>query len=525
MTTSRATFLKQGTPELLLPARAILSAIALALCVTSCAPVSRPPVRTPPATAPVRFLLVNDVYLGDTLRDGSAGLARVAALRDSLARTGPITFMLAGDFLSPSLLSKWHRGIQMIQQFNSAKLDYATFGNHEFEIDRDTLIARIAESRFKWTSANCMAATGEPFPGVSRWDTTTINGVRIGIFGTTLIGDYRRYVKCTDPDSAASAAIRDLKRMGARMIVGLTHQTVKADSALLVREPDLNLILGGHEHDAHRILVGDRRLLKADANSRSAQLITLTARPGGWTQSDELITIDRRLALDASTAAIVRSWQDSLVKRLGKERVVASTSFPMDGRDAANRSRESALGSFVTDAIRMGTGADVAIMNAGTMRIDDVIPAGPITNYQLESIFLFPDETRIMTFPITGARVRTLLEKGVSDGTVGKGGYLQVSGLRYSWDPRNASGSRIVGHVTRLDGRPVEATDTIRLSFNVYPACEKGDGYDVPEAKAACEARRSAPRAVDLVMRHITSSGTGRIDPPSKERVTRIENR
>ncbi|MEO5579908.1 MAG: 5'-nucleotidase, partial [Gemmatimonadaceae bacterium] len=205
----------------------------------------------------------------------------------------------------------------------------------------------------------------------------------------------------------------------------------------------------------------------------------------------------------------------------GPERVIAETSFPLDGRDAANRVRESALGDIVTDAVRTGSGADAAIMNAGTMRIDDVIPAGPITNYQLESIFLFADETRIMTFPITGARLRTLLERGVAEGVVGKGGYLQVSGLKYAWDPALPSGSRIVGDVLRTDGRSIAATETIRLAFNAFPACEKGDGYDVPEAKSACDARSSAPRAVDLLMRYITSSSTGRIDVPRADRVTR----
>ena len=34
----------------------------------------------------------------------------------------------------------------MVEALNAAKLDYATFGNHEFELPRDTLIARIAES-------------------------------------------------------------------------------------------------------------------------------------------------------------------------------------------------------------------------------------------------------------------------------------------------------------------------------------------------------------------------------------------
>ncbi len=507
-----------------------VSALAIAACAPATSPVGAPPpapVSAPssgvvPAEPPLRFLLINDVYFGDTLRDGTAGLARVAALRDSLARTGPVTFVLAGDFMSPSLLSKWYSGEQMRTMLNAAKVDLVTFGNHEFELDRDTLIARIAGSRSKWTSANCMLADGAPFPGASRWDTSTISGVKVGVFGVTLVGDYRRYVKCSNPDSAAHAAIVALKVAGAQVVYGLTHQTLEADSALLAREPDLDFILGGHEHEFHRVLVGNKRLLKADANSRSAQLISLTHTATGWVQGDRLILIDKTLPFDPATQGVVRAWQDSLVKRLGPERVIATTTFALDGRDAANRSQESPLGDVVTDAIRLGTGADAAIMNAGTMRIDDVLPAGPLTNYQLESIFLFPDDTKIMTFPITGARLRTILERGVAEGVVGKGGYLQVSGLKYSWDRTKPSGSRIVGNILKSDGKVIGANETIRLSFNVYPACEGGDGYSVPEAKPACDARDSAPRAVDLVFKHITTTLGGRVSPPPAGRVNRL---
>ena len=127
-----------------------------------------------------------------------------------------------------------------------------------------------------------------------------------------------------------------------------------------------------------------------------------------------------------------------------------------------------------------------------------------------------------MTFPITGARLRTILERGVSEGAVGKGAYLQVSGLKYSWDRSKPSGSRIVGNVTTTDGKVIGPNDTIRLSFNVYPACEGGDGYTVPEAKAACDARGSAPKAVDLVMKHITTTLGGRVAPPAAGRVNRM---
>lgn len=512
----------------MIPRRAVLAAAFSAAigsgCMVAPAPASAPAPDVATAAAPrtLRFLLINDVYFGDTLRDGAGGLSRVAWLRDSLAKTGPITFVLAGDFMSPSLLSKWYRGEQMRQQLNAAKLDYATLGNHEFELDRDTLLARVAGSRFKWTSANCFQANGEPFPGISRWDTTTIHGVKVGVFGVTLVADYRRYVKCVNADSAAHEAIAALKVAGAQVVYGLTHQTLEADSALLAREPALDFILGGHEHEWHRVLVGQKRLLKADANSRSAQYFTMTQTPTGWTQADRLIQIDRSLPMDPATQAVVKAWSDSVARRLGPEKVIATSTFELDGRDAINRAQESPLGDIVTDAIRLGTGADAAVMNSGTLRIDDVIPQGPITNYQLESIFLFPDEARIMTFPVTGARLREILEQGVAAGSVGKGPYLQVSGLRYSWDPKRPSGSRIVGDVMRSDGSVIKPTDTIRLSFNVYPACEGGDGYRVPEAKAACDARSSAPRAVDLVFKHITERLNGQVTPPPAGRVTRL---
>jgi len=367
-----------------------------------------------------------------------------------------------------------------------------------------------------------MESNGNPFPGVSKWDTTTINGTKVGVFGVTLVADYRRYVKCFNADSAAHDAIAALKVAGAQVVYGLTHQTLQADSALLKREPALDFILGGHEHEWHRILIGEKRLIKADANSRTAQLLTLTHLENGWVQGDRLIEIDRNLSMQPATQAVVKRWQDSLVKRLGPEKVIATTTFALDGRDAANRAQESPLGDVVQDAIRLGTGADAAIMNAGTMRIDDVIPAGPITNYQIESIFLFPDETRIMVFPISGTRLREILEHGVAPTSVGKGAFLQVSGLKFSYDPSKPAGSRIVGDIRKTDGSVVKASDTLRLAFNVYPACEGGDGYSVPEAKSACDNRASGPRAVDLLMKHITERLGGTVAPPAAGRITKL---
>jgi 5'-nucleotidase len=77
------------------------------------------------------------------------------------------------------------------------------------------------------------------------WDTVRVFGTKIGIFGLTLQGPYPDYVRCGSPDSAAVVALDTLAAMQADLIVAITHQSLAADVALLNREGQLDLILGG----------------------------------------------------------------------------------------------------------------------------------------------------------------------------------------------------------------------------------------------------------------------------------------
>jgi 2',3'-cyclic-nucleotide 2'-phosphodiesterase (5'-nucleotidase family) len=174
--------------------------------------------------------------------------------------------------------------------------------------------------------------------------------------------------------------------------------------------------------------------------------------------------------------------------------------------------------------MRSGTGADVALLNTGTLRLDNAIRPGPITNHQLEAVFPFADQTRVVTFPLSGAGVRRLLEHGVSRGVLGSGGFLQVSGVSFTFDPKRPSGSRIVGEIRRSQGAVLGPRDTVVVAFGAYTACDGGDGYKVPEAMPACGRREAAPRALDLLTRYITDSLKGRIDPPKDSRVIEAGN-
>jgi 5'-nucleotidase/UDP-sugar diphosphatase len=288
--------------------------LALLLLGSSIACVSAAPPPIP--LKPVRFLSINDVPIADSMDNGLGGLARVATVKNRLRDQGPVLFVLAGNALSPSRATKFFQGREMIAALNAAQLDYATFGNHEFDLELDALLGRLGESKFKWISSNCTRANGTSFPGVLRWDTLRVSGHKVGLFGLTLQGSYAPYVRCSNPDSAGHHTIELLAAEGADLIVGLTHQTMEADRNLLSREPKLDLVLGGHTEKAQDSVVSGRHAVKADANAASVQFVTLWGGKGSWRQAVGRVRIDANLPPDTAVAQVVSQWRDSLERRL-----------------------------------------------------------------------------------------------------------------------------------------------------------------------------------------------------------------
>src|SRR3954467_5677191 len=290
---------------------------ALAACYSSAPP--------PIPLRPVRFLSFSDLTTADTVTGDRGGLARVSTVRRRLRDQGPVLFVLSGDALSPSPASKFFHGQQMIEALNAAQLSYATFGNHEFDLEGDTLLARIGASSFKWLSSNCTRPNGSAFPKVLPWDTVRVSGHKVGLFGLTLQGAYPSYVRCSNPDSAAHRAIETLTSEGADLIVGVTHQPTHADRDLLGREPGLDLVLGGHEEEAQDSVVTGRRGVKADADATTVEFITLWGGEGSWRQAVGRVPIDATLPRDTLVSVVVSRWKDSLRARLGPRDTVGTT--------------------------------------------------------------------------------------------------------------------------------------------------------------------------------------------------------
>src|SRR5215204_7280248 len=130
----------------------------------------------------VTLLQVNDVYQFSPVDLGTkGGLGRVLTLRKSIQQENPNTlFLLAGDTISPSVESITYKGAQMIEAWNTAGLDYATFGNHEFDFGPDVLKERIKESKFGWVAANVIdTTTNKSFGDVPPFVVREFGGVKV----------------------------------------------------------------------------------------------------------------------------------------------------------------------------------------------------------------------------------------------------------------------------------------------------------------------------------------------------------
>ena len=103
----------------------------------------------------ISILHVNDVYQFMPVDGGRrGGLARLLTLKKAALKENPNTiFTLGGDTLSPSVETRTYKGAQMIDAWNAVGIDYAVFGNHEFDVKTEVLLARMKESKFQWLGA------------------------------------------------------------------------------------------------------------------------------------------------------------------------------------------------------------------------------------------------------------------------------------------------------------------------------------------------------------------------------------
>jgi len=385
----------------------------------------------------------NDVYEIGPVEGGKyGGLARVATVISQLKRTSsPLLVTLGGDYLSPSALGTARingealAGKQMVDVLNSTGLQWATLGNHEFDVSPAAFSARMAESKFKIVVSNVTDADGKPFANTVRSAIVPVNAggrsLRIGLIGLVVDANKKPWVKYLPVVESANAAIAEL---GGKVdaVIALTHLALSGDADLAAKVPAIDLILGGHEHENWILRRGEHftPIIKADANVRTLSIVSMAfgakgARPN---VSARLQVIDDSVKSHPAVASLVTRWIDAAFDAFRKdgfapEKAVVTLTEPLDGREGVIRNRPGKLTQIIANAMQHEAGADVGIFNAGSVRIDDVLQAGPITEYDI--IRVLPFGGKALKVSMTGALIARVLDTGL--GNQGIGGYLHSS--------------------------------------------------------------------------------------------------
>jgi 5'-nucleotidase len=431
----------------------------------------------PRTQAPVTFLQLNDVYSLVPI-DGLGGLARVATQKRQLAAAGRRPFMvMAGDFLSPSVASSIFKGEHMIAALNAAGLDLATLGNHEFDFGDDVLIQRMRESRFEWVVSNVVdATTGQPIGGAAPYLVKTFGSLKVGFLGLCLntdeiTPDKLKRSRITDPIAAAGQHLPALKREGAAVIVAVTHLAFATDRELVERYPEIDLVIGGHEHFLITATENRTLISKAGSDAKTVARIDVSRRPNGTVERFyELLPMTSTIADDPGTAEVIKSYENRLSSEL--DAVVGVARVPLDGVASHLRTSETNLGNLVADAMRTEAGSDITILNSGSIRGNRLFPAGPLTRKTL--IEIHPFDNVVVKLAMPGRVVLQALNSGVGKLPAAAGMFPQVSGLKATVDASAPAGNRV--RDVQVNGQPLQLDRTYTVAISDF-TLRGGDGY------------------------------------------------
>jgi len=423
------------------------------------------------------------------------GFARLATavdeIRDNKMREGePVLLFDAGDFLGGSAftwlaLSGYAAELTIMQKMG---YDAVVIGNHEYDYGPDVLAQYLLQAGYPEAhqktlilASNTEAPPDHPLAARGLYRKTGMfeleNGLKVGVFGllgksaVSLMvepGD----VQFLDQHEAACRAVDELKEQGANVIVGITHSGVDEDRELAREVPGIDVIVGGHSDTVlyKPILQGDTIIVQAGSLGMYLGQLELAynSNTGKVQVRNEendrpfLIPIDDSVACDPEIDAMIREYTLILNAHIdemtgGKFNDIMSTVAKSDFILSNNPPLgETPLGNFVADAMRLvaqqviGKRVDAAGEANGCIR-KGIFPSttehsgGNVSFYEIvESTGMghgrdgYPG-CPIISLYLTGEEVRRLMEINVLLQEFERDPFfLQISGVRYSYNPANA---------------------------------------------------------------------------------------
>lgn len=458
----------------------------------------------------------------DTGKVEVGGIARLAALAENIRvennHKGVRTFLLlAGDILQGTPMSTVFQGLPDVECFNAMSVDAMTVGNHEFDFGFQNFLDLKEMAAFPFLSSNIIRKDSGKLicePWVSFSLTQDISLSVIGATTKDLLVTTRpdnvKQVTVLDSVQTVKDALDRLHKKGP--VILLSHSKHKTDRAIARAVPELSAIIGGHDQillSPYR-KVGNVPIFQAFEKCRYLGRIDLEVDPASGKSrlvAHSYIPVTADIDPDPEIDRIVKRYHARMDKKF--KEVIGESRVFLDGEREKIRYEETALGNLVSDIMREYTGADVALLNSGSLRAS--IDTGPVTR---EEVFkAMPYANEIILLDLTGRELMQALTRSVrATREEEDGGFLQVSGIRFNVRGHSVEQVRLISN-----HMPVDPEKIYRVAVTDFLA-SGGDGYKLFVGKPL-EHTRSPLR--ELIMDTISTRGT--VKAEVQGRIVRIE--
>jgi len=347
----------------------------------------------------------------------------------------------------------------------------------------------------------------------------TIHGRRIGFIGL-VESEWLLTLSTLNPEDVvyedfcvcAKRMATELKeKEGVEIIIALTHMRGPNDERLASEVPEVNLILGGHDHHYDVKPVGPYGtwVLKSGTNFRDITALKLEFPA-------ESRKVSPFVVAKADHEEIVSSIQEDqsvqpfiheCIEKVGAamDNVIGKSQVDLDSSFTSIRTRETNIGNFIADAMRKRLKTDIGFLNSGTMRADAIIEKGPLSMHDLMNLLPILEEMCILQ--LTGQQVLSILENSVSMYPRLEGRFAQVSGIEFIFDAAQPSGKRVLETSIRIDGKALNKDQKYTVGTMDYLRQGK-DGYDVLK-DAICLADGEMNAVLPAIVReHLEAAST-----------------
>lgn len=471
------------------------------------------------------ILFTSDVHCNF---DGSIGYAGLAAYKKAMSEKCHVTLVDCGDAVQGNYYGAVSNGGYAVELMNLVGYDFAAIGNHEFDYGLERFGEIVSESKAQYLACN-IEYTGSgknvlsdvkpyeivkygdvsvAFVGISTPETITSSAPAYFMEDGKMAYDLYYDENGTRFYERVQKTIDECKAEGADYVVAIAHLGDDVSSApytsteLIAATEGIDLLFDGHAHSTVPCRMTANRAGKLVPVAESGR--GLDAFGQAVITSNGLITVGLITEYNVKDEAVA-SHIDSLEKELEDQfnKVIANSKSDIKThKDDIRlvRNRETTAGDFCADAYRAISGADVGFVNGGGIRAE--LSVGDVTYGNM--ISMMPYGNKLCVVEATGQEIVDALEfasrhtLSITDengNAVGEnGGFLQVSGLKYTIDTSIASSVETddiglfvsVGDTRRVsdvqilqDGQyvPIDVSKTYTVASHNYLIKDCGDGF------------------------------------------------